>query len=128
MFEIANREKERLSKNDQFLANYNLYRGKHLRHGSGVFEKLPVNLAFANIERTVANITARRPQGEVVDLDGYEDDAEKLLSKVLVKWWKETDQQSATKNFARTMETYGIALEKPFWNKNKRMPGNLLTR
>lgn len=127
LFEIANREKERLSKNDQFLANYNLYRGKHLRHGSGVFEKLPVNLAFANIERTVANITARRPQGEVVDLDGYEDDAEKLLSKVLVKWWKETDQQSATKNFARTMETYGIALEKPFWNKNKRMPGNLLT-
>ena len=127
LFVLAEAEKKRLKKNDQFLANYNLYRGKQLRMGSGVLEKLLVNLYFANIERTVANITARWPQGEVVDLDGYEDDAEKLLSKVLVKWWKESNQQASIKEFARAMEIYGIALEKPFWDKNKQMPGNLLT-
>lgn len=127
LFTLAEAEKKRLEKNDQFLANYNLYRGKQLRKGSGVLERLPVNLYFANIERTVANITARRPQGEVVDLDGSEDDAEKLLSKVLVKWWKEANQQSSIKEFARAMEIYGIALEKPFWNKQKQMPGSLLT-
>jgi len=127
LFDIANEEKDRLEKPDQFLANYNLYRGKQLRRGSGVLDRLPVNLYFANIERTCANITARRPQGEVVDLDGNEDDAEKLLSRVLVKWWKEANQQAAIKEFARVMEIYGIGLEKPFWNKNKQMPGALLT-
>ena len=127
LFILADREKQRLEKNDQFLANYNLYRGKRAKKGSGVLERLPVNIYFANIERSCAVITNRRPQGEVVDLDGFEDDAEKLLSKVLVKWWKEADQQASTKEFARMMEIYGIALEKPFWNKQKQMPGNLLT-
>ena len=127
LFDISKTEKDRLEKPDQFLANYNLYRGKQLRKGSGVLERLSVNLYFANIERTVANITSRRPQGEVVDLDGFEDDAEKLLSKVLVKWWKEANQQAAIKEFARVMEIYGIGIEKPFWNKTKQMPGTLLT-
>lgn len=127
LFDIANTEKTRLEKNDQFLTNYNLYRGRQAKKGTGILERLSCNIFFANIERTVANITSRRPQGEVVDLDGNRDDAEKLLSKVLVKWWKEANQQESIKDFAREMEIYGIALEKPFWNKTKKMPGTLLT-
>ena len=104
LFDIAREEKERLGKNSDFLANYALYRGKQGRqqqssrkgYKGGNRKNTLVNLYFANIERTVSNITARNPTGEVVDLDGSNDGSENVLSMQLKKWWKETDQQSKT--------------------------------
>ena len=127
LFILAETEKNRLQKNENFLYNYNLYRGKHQTTRLGILKNLPVNLYFANIERTVANITARRPQGEVVDLDGSTDDGEKILSKALTRWWKKTNQQEKTIYFARMMETYGIGIEKPYWDKTKERPETMLT-
>jgi hypothetical protein len=117
LYEIARREKERLNKNEDFTANYALYRGKSPAGVRGA--KLPVQLYFSNIERTVANITARNPTGEVVDLDGYDDDGEKILSAYLLKWWKNTGQREKTKSSARAMEVYGLTIEKPVWCKTK---------
>lgn len=124
LFEISRKEIERLRKHDDFLANYSLYRGRAI---SGALNKArgltPVNLYFANIERTVANITAREPIGEVVDLDGRSDDgAEGMLSSKLRKWWKETNQQTKIRTSARTMEIYGITVEKPSWDKGNDCP------
>ncbi len=119
LFEIARNEKERLDKNADFLSNYSLYKGKT--------NSTPVNLYFSNVERTVANITARNPTGEVVDLDGTEDDAEKILSANLIKWWKDTNQQTKTRATARAMEVYGITTEKPYWDKINSQPNILLT-
>jgi len=119
LFEIARNEKDRLGKNADFLSNYSLYKGKT--------NSTPVNLYFSNVERTVANITAREPVGEVVDLDGYEDDAESILSVKLLKWWKETNQQTKTRATARAMEIYGITTEKPYWDKVNDQPNILLT-
>lgn len=124
LFEISRIELERLGKHDDLLANYSLYRGKTVggvgARSAGI---TPVNLYFANIERTVANITAREPTGEVVDLDGTDQDgAEDVLSSKLRKWWKETNQQTKIRSSARTMEIYGITVEKPAWNKDLECP------
>ena len=128
LFEIARTEKERLGKNQDFLSNYALYRGKRNRQRTGYKGYSPaaisniINLYFANVERTISNITARVPTGEVVDMDGIHDDAENILSMQLKKWWKDTDQQNLTKESAREMELYGITIEKPSWNKTARSP------
>lgn len=122
LFEISRVELERIGKHDDLLANYSLYRGKTVGGAGGILGKsqgvTPVNLYFANIERTVANITSREPVGEVVDLDGTDEDgAEDILSSKLRKWWKETNQQTKIRSSARLMEIYGITLEKPAWCK-----------
>ena len=128
LFEIARIEKERLNKPADFLTNYALYRGRQMA-GTPVINKAqtPVNLYFANIERTVSNITARNPTGEVVDLDGIEDGAEEIFTTKLKKWWKDTNQQGKTRLSARTMEIYGITTEKPYWDKEQKQPNIMLT-
>jgi len=129
LFEIARLEKERLGKHDDFLANYSLYRGQSRDGVATRAQALTlVNLYFSNIERTVANITARKPIGEVVDLDGTSSDgAEDVLSAKLLKWWKENNQQKLIRSSARTMEIYGITLEKPSWNKKMDSPAITIT-
>lgn len=135
LFDIARLEKDRLQKPQDFLANYSLYRGKNNQQfttgkiGFSQKKKIKnlVNLYFANIERTVSNITARNPTGEVVDLDGINDGSENVLSMQLKKWWKETDQQTKTRASARQMEIYGITLEKPYWDKDRDRPDISLT-
>lgn len=123
LFEIARIEKERLGKRQDFLSNYALYRGKQSTGSIPTTKGLtPVNLYFANIERTVSNITARNPVGEVVDLDGIQDNAQDLFTVKLKKWWKDTGQQIKTRASARTMEIYGITPEKPYWDKDRKEP------
>jgi len=129
LFEISRLELERIGKHDDLLANYSLYRGKTMTgvHG-GASGLTPVNLYFSNIERTVANITARSPSGEVVDMDGFDQDgAEDVLNSKLQKWWKETNQQTKVRTSARTMEIYGITVEKPAWNKEQEQPDIVVT-
>lgn len=134
LFEIARLEKERLGKPRDFMANYALYRGHSGlqvtgRKGYSPNQKsiTPVNLYFANIERTVSNITARVPTGEVVDLDGLHDEVERILSLQLKKWWKDTSQQTKTRSTARMMEIYGITVEKPVRNPVTNQPDILIT-
>ena len=125
LFEIAKADKDRLKKNDDFLSNYALYRGKAVNNlVRQKYRNLssPVNLYFANVERTVSNITARNPVGEVVDLDGFQDGAEDIFTTKLKKWWKQTNQQKRTRKSAKTMEIYGIANEKPSWDKKNSRP------
>ena len=129
LLDIARREKERLGKREDFLHNYALYRSRNPKNPAlsglapGAAPPALVNLFFANVERTVSNITARKPTGEVVDLDGADDNVERTLSVALEKWWQETNQQGKTRASARTMEIYGITTEKPYWNNAKGMPG-----
>ncbi len=126
LFDIARIEKERLGKPGDFLANYALYRGyDNRRKQSGGFGTVNrgrsstlVNLFFANIERTISNITAKAPTGEVVDLSGAGEEVTQLMTMRLQKWWKDTNQQIKIRAAARTMEIYGIIPEKPFWNKS----------
>ena len=135
LFQVAKAEKERLGKNNDFLSNYALYRGQQNRQMSArkgspqstTKGRFPVNLFFANVERTVSSITARNPTGEVVDMDGVSDGAENVLSQSLKKWWQDTDQQAKTRESARTMEIYGITAEKPHWDKYTDNPDIMIT-
>ncbi len=134
LFEISRMEKERLGKPRDFLNNYALYRGdsdKVISGRKGYSQKLSglthVNLYFANIERTVSNITARIPIGEVVDMDGIHDQVEMLMSLQLKKWWKDTEQQLKTRATARMMEIYGITTEKPVRDPHQNRPDIMVT-
>ncbi len=133
LFDIARAERDRLGKPADWMANYSLYRGNQqktsARKGSTQQTRsfIPINLYFANVERTVSNITARNPTGEVVDIDGYNDGAEQIISQRLHKWWKDTDQQAKTRQSARMMEIYGIAVEKPYWDKQHDQPDMMST-
>jgi hypothetical protein len=81
LFEIARQAIDDAGKHDDWLANYALYRGGTDGSKTGQTCITPVNLYFSNVERSVANITAREPVGEVVDLDGTSNDgAEDILS------------------------------------------------
>lgn len=134
LFEIAKAEKERLGKPTDFLADYALYRGQQAKVQSGrkgytqqPRGMTPVNLYFANVERTVANITARNPTGEVVDLDGLQDNVENQFSMQLKKWWKDTEQLTKTRTTARQMEIYGCTIEKPVRDPDTNQPDILIT-
>lgn len=137
LFDVARLERERLGKPKDFLNNDSLYRGHQPqtittgRKGYVPTKKIstPINLYFANVERTVSNITARNPVGEVVDLDGKNEaeaevgiTAENVLSMKLKVWWKDTNQQMKTRTSARQMEIYGITPERPYWDKDKDRP------
>jgi hypothetical protein len=135
LFDISRREKERLNKPAEFLANYALYRGQNQdKYTSGKkgwtpnrANLCPVNLFFSNVERTVSNITARIPTGEVVDLDGSKDGVEGAMSIQLKKWWNEADMQAKTRGTARFMEIYGLTVEKPVRNPSTNQPDILVT-
>lgn len=130
LFDIARAEKERLGKPKDFYANYALYRGlsKHQKVNNlkniitSSKSAMPINLFFANVERTVANITARNPTGEVVDIDGINDGSENIMSQRIRKWWQDTHQLIKVRQTARMMELYGITIEKPFWDKEQDQP------
>jgi hypothetical protein len=137
LYEAAKAERERLGKPKDFLNNFSMYKGQQpqaqtSRKGFGGNKSrinTPINLYFANVERTVSNITARNPVGEVVDLDGQSEieqetgiTTENILSIKLKTWWKDANQQQKTRQSARQMEIYGITPERPFWDKDKDRP------
>ena len=122
LFEIARADRDdRLKKPDDWLESFNLYSGVDQNK-----RKQLVNLYFSNIERTVSNITARNPSGEVVDLDGKDDGSEKIWTAALRKWHQETGQRKLNKDSARQMEINGIVIHKPVWGKKKHRPIILL--
>lgn len=121
LFDTARRERDRLQLPERWLANYTLYRGDHWQVAKGKKNKSKVtlNLFFANVERTKANITARNPLAEVVDLDGKKDDAEGALTARIKQWWKDTNQKTKLATSALKMEKYGITIEKACFDTNK---------
>uniref|UniRef100_A0A6H1ZTZ9 Portal protein n=1 Tax=viral metagenome TaxID=1070528 RepID=A0A6H1ZTZ9_9ZZZZ len=128
LVEIAIAEKERLGKPQTFLESYALYRSHQPRQQTARKGYSPqqarkqIGLFFSNIERTVSNITARNPTGEVIDMDGIGDDAEVVMTQELKKWWKNTGQKALTRFTAKNMEIYGLTCEKPSYDKSAKRP------
>ena len=118
LFETAKMERERLQLPDRWIDNFRLYRGDH-KAGNSKKNFVPINLYFANVERTKANITARKPVAEVEDLDGGDDRADVILTAKTLKWWKDTGQQKKLGTTALKMEKYGITIEKPVYDVEK---------
>ena len=74
----------------------------------------------------MANITARAPIAEVVDLDGNTDQSDVALSTKLKQWYTATEQGKTLSRSALNMETYGITVEKAIWNNKKKMPQSVV--
>ena len=129
LFEAAWRERDRQGLPDRWRANDKLRRGDPSlgkprdRKRAGF---TPVNLYFANVERTVSHITARDPIAEVIDLSGISEEEETsgalLLTSKIRKWWKDTKQKKKLKRTALKMETYGITVEHPYWDHANKKP------
>ena len=81
-FSLAVDEKIRLGLIDRWKENYRLYRGDHWNtiKTKANRHQVTINLYFANVLRTVANITAKSPSVEILDLDGVNDGADKLFT------------------------------------------------
>ena len=127
LFEDAFAEKERLGLMDRWVSNYRLFRGAHWgQKGMNKPDHMTINLYFANIQRTVANITSKNPVVEVVDMDGYQDMADQILSAKMRKYWHETEQQGTLATTCQNNEIYGIAVEKHGWTRNKKQPYSVI--
>jgi len=123
LFEQAYSDKERLGILDRWRENYKLLRGNHWGDLARTDRnKITVNLFFANVQRTVANVTSKNPVVEVVDLDGYTDKADQVLTTKIRKWWSETEQQSSLSRSCQTNEVFGITIEKACWDPEERQP------
>jgi len=70
----------------------------------------------------VANITAKNPVVEVVDMDGYTDGADEVLTTKVRKHWHESEQQSTLSTSCQNNEIYGITVEKHGWIRKTKEP------
>ena len=124
LYDASYKEKSILRVHDRWLDQHKMFRGdawNGLQSRNGV-NRISIGLLFSNIERTVANITARNPVAEVKDMDGYDDGVDMALSQLLKAWYSETEQQRVLEASALNMEMYGITVEKYVWDVDTGRP------
>lgn len=105
--------------------NHKLYHGNHWGERKKKND-LTINLFFANIVRTVANLTSKKPVAEAVDLDGTAGEEAKKATARIRKWWLDTKQQIKLRASALNSEIYGITWEKSVWDHRKDEPATLV--
>lgn len=125
LYETSSGERLNLDLPSRWLLNHALYRGYHYK-GPKRKNFVNVNLFFANVERTKANITASNPKAEVKILDGHQDEADQILSARLDIFWNETSQRKKLASTVLNMELYGITIEKSYYDRAGRTPDNII--
>ena len=110
-------DKELRGLTDRWYYNHQMYRGIHWGVGNikTKIRKMVMNLTFANIQRTVANLTAKEPTVRAsVSRGEAASDVERVMSAWCHKWWNDTDQTDTLVDSATEMEIYGTTIEKAF--------------
>ena len=117
-------ERRRLELEERWMENHRLFRGDHHRLNRRIAnknkKKTTINLLFANIIRTVANITARNPVAEVISTDGMEDGTDILVSQKIKNWWNDSEQSISLAKSALANEIYGITTEKSVYDQKQK--------
>ncbi|MCK5849605.1 MAG: hypothetical protein KAH23_01725 [Kiritimatiellae bacterium] len=112
-------EKVRLGLEDRWKYNHKMFRGNHW-DSTGIKDpkKLTMNLLFANIQRTIANLTAKQPVVEAIEesSEKSEHSKDRVLTAWLRKWWSDTEQGLSMDDTATQMELYGTTIDKYFFN------------
>lgn len=121
LWRLGESDKVRLNLPDRWMGNHRLWRGEHWPRqsfGKQKRDRVMLNLVFANIQRTVANLTAKQPVVEAVEVDAEPnaDDMAAVLSERLRSWWSTTEQPQTLVNSAQAMEIYGVTIEKMVWS------------
>ena len=114
-------EKTRLGLEDRWRYNHRMFRGDHWGEGMAAkknLSHLTMNMLFANIQRTIANLTAKQPVVEAIEVgDEYNTGkTDKVLTAWLHKWWVDTNQGDSMVDTAHQMEIYGPTIEKYIYN------------
>ncbi len=126
--QLGEADKANLELPDRWRFNHRMFRGDHWGVSGAKgrqrakAQRLVLNMTFANIQRTVANLTAKQPVVEAVEVGnqrGEEDNADKDLTAWLKKWWQETEQGDSLVDAANQMEIYGPAIEKYVYSGGK---------
>ena len=118
LYEKSIAERDRLGMPTRWMANYLLARSKTMDMRrltsmitGGYSASLSLGLIGANIERTVANITARAPVASVQVTTG--DEAVSAAVSAMCDHWNNSEEQGQTLELAvKTMEIYGTVVEK----------------
>ena len=118
LYEKSVAERDRLGMPTRWMANYLLARSKTMdlkrlstMISGGYSASLSLGLIGANIERTVANITARAPVASVQVTTG--DESISAAVSAMCDHWNNAEEQGQTLELAvKTMETYGTVVEK----------------
>lgn len=116
-------EKIRLGLEERWRYNHQMFRGDHWGD-KGIpktsLKRLTMNLMFANIQRTVANLVAKQPNVEAIEVGDETNGprSDKVLTAWLDKWWKDTNQADSMLDTTHEMETYGCTIEKHIMDDN----------
>ncbi len=123
LFDLCKTNRDRLGIPEKFLEHYRLFRNPRAHWDSRATipksERITLNFLFANIIRTVANLTASTPVAELESTDGLEDETDKILNQKMKTWNNEAENGISLNSSALTMEEYGITVEKHIWNNKK---------
>lgn len=118
LYENCLDERARLGMLNRWMSNYVLTRAKRQMNKQlkdmlfgGFSASLSLGLIGANIERTVANITARNPVASVQSTTGDES-ISAAISAMCDYWNAEEEQQDTLETAVKIMETYGTVIEK----------------
>ena len=103
--------------------------GDHWRRAGGA-EKTPgrisLHLTMANINRKTANLVAKEPIVTAVSTDGIDEELgndpkmEQVLTQMLLKWWKRSQQGKKMWQTCHNFLTYGPTVEKYRYNPENR--------
>lgn len=129
LYQTALQERQRLGLKERWIENY-----KHFRPNSsyamqlipgvkkGKTKKLSLSLLTANIQRTVANITARSPQATAKSIKGGSSGVDDSLTNKLKEWTNEENQQDTLSTSVTQQEIYGHTVEKMVYYRRKGNP------
>ncbi|HKK33611.1 MAG TPA: hypothetical protein VJ934_08635, partial [Desulfomicrobiaceae bacterium] len=101
LFDAAMAERDRLCLEARWNDNHRLYRNQHFADSSLASlirkskKRLSLNFLAANIQRTVANITARAPVAMAQSVDGADNGADDVMSEKLSQWNNMEEQQAS---------------------------------
>jgi len=130
LLEQSKSEKERLQLHQRWLENHRMFRGHHWQKTNPFSKKgrhkISLGIFFANVTRTVANITSKEPAAEVHDADGYNDQADVALSQKLQSWYGDTEQGRTLERSVLNMELYGPTFEKYIWDPDRKHPDTVV--
>lgn len=137
-YKIAIAERERLNLHTRWLENHRLWRAGAVNRGFQKKSTVTANLIFANVNRTVANLTAKNPSAEVISLDEayltddqgniipdkdgnpQKDDTDAKVTSHIQTWWNESEQEISLVDSCLNMEIYGTTFEKAVYNLKKK--------
>lgn len=129
LYQAALVERQRLGLKERWLDNY-----RHFRPGNasitdllpgvrrGKTKKLSLSILTANIQRTVANITARAPQATAHAAGGSSSPYDEALTQKLKIWNNSENQQESLARSVTQQEVYGPTIEKMVYHRKSRAP------